>query len=381
MRMTPTEDPDTESPSTQDNGSDATIATGRGWSVSRSRRILRIGILAFFVFYVIVTLLPFYFLFIRTFVTTRDSTELHVVPPPVEEVNMNAQIGNLSVYFSLDIADIKEAWGIPATDYLPPRWNLTRIAETNDVPEQTIRDYLQPYGRYNGWIVLLSGSEFWTSVLRTMLVAGLGVVGVNLLGIMTGTALAGLRFRYQRVIYGIFLLQAVIPPFLILLPQFLLVNGIQGLIPGADQAGWIRDASQLAVIIGLYVMGGALSTMIFTSAIGAIPRELEESAEIDGATRWQYIRFILLPLMKVPIAGLSVIVLPWFWNDFLQPFVYLDPGNSTLQPLIQSFTGQFTTNFQVVFTGVFVSILPLVFIYLLFRKWFISGVLEGAVKG
>ncbi len=85
--------------------------------------------------------------------------------------------------------------------------------------------------------------------------------------------------------------------------------------------------------------------------------------------------------MKVPIASLTVIVLRFFWNDFLQPFVYLDHKNTTLLPLIQSFTGQYTTNFQVVFTGVFVSIIPLVVVYISFRKWFVAGVMEGAIKG
>jgi len=367
------------------SNSDSTKASphGRahGSSISRSQRIARRAILAFLLVYVVLTILPFYFLFVRTFVSTKDSTDLHLWPPPVEEVNMAAELGNLSVFYSLDISDIKDAWGIPATEYVNPRWDLTRISEEYDIPEGTIRGYLQPFDRYNGWKVLLGSSDFWSSILRTLGVATLGIIGVNALGIMTGIGLAGLRFKYQRFIYAVFLLEVVIPPFLILLPQFLLVNQIQGLIPGAENPGSVRDASQLAVIVALYIKGGALSTMIFTSAIGAIPRELEESAEIDGATRWQYIRYILLPLMKVPVAGLTVIVLPFFWNDFLQPFVYLDSSNTTLQPLIQSFTGQYTTNFQVVFTGVFVSILPLVVIYILFRRWFISGVMDGAVKG
>ncbi|NOX21814.1 MAG: carbohydrate ABC transporter permease [Actinobacteria bacterium] len=361
--------------------SDRTVVHRGVRSMHRQRRLLRIGILALIVLYVLLSVLPFYFLFVRTFVSTKDSTDLWLWIPPAEQVNMNANVGNLSVYLNLDIGDLKEQWDIPPTEYLDPRWNLNRVSEEYGVPEQTIRDTLRPHGRFNGWIVLLGNSDFWTATLRTILVAGLGIIGINVLGIMTGTGLAGLRHRFHRLIYATFLLEIVIPPFLILLPQFLLVNKIQALIPGASQPGLVRDVSQLAVIVGLYIKGGALSTMIFTSSIGAIPRELEEAAEIDGASRWQYIRHVLLPLMKVPIAGLTVIMLPFFWNDFLQPFVYLDSGNTTLQPLIQSFTGQYTTNFRIVYTGVFVSILPLVVIYFLFRKWFISGVLEGAVKG
>ena len=350
-------------------------------SLSRRRQILRTAILIFFIIYAIFTITPFYFLFVRTFIPTKDATELHLWPPHVDEISLDSGIGNLSIYYNLDLMKLKEDWGIPKTEYLNPKWKLSYIAEKYDIPPETIKDYLAPYARYNGWMVLFGNEDFWPSVLRTVLVTGLGIIGINLLGLLTGAGLAGLRYGYQRFVYAVYLFEIIIPPFLILLPQFYLVNMIQSFIPGADQAGDVRNISQLAVIIALYIKGGALSTMIFTSAIGAIPRELEESAEIDGASRWQYIWHILIPLMKVPIASLTVIMLPLFWNDFLQPFVYLDPKNSTLLPLIQSFTGQYTTNFQVVFTGVFVSILPLVLLYIMFRKWFIAGVMEGAIKG
>ena len=117
------------------------------------------------------------------------------------------------------------------------------------------------------------------------------------------------------------------------------------------------------------------------AAIEAIPKELEEAAEIDGANPLQYFWYVLLPLMKVPMASLTVIFLPLIWNDFIYPFIYLDHNNTTILPLIQSYSGQYASNFQVIYTGVFMSILPLVFIYILFRRWFVAGALAGAVKG
>jgi len=85
--------------------------------------------------------------------------------------------------------------------------------------------------------------------------------------------------------------------------------------------------------------------------------------------------------MKVPVASLTVIMLPTLWNQFLQPYVYLDQANTTFVPLIQNYSGQYTTNYQVVYTAVFVSIVPLLVLYILFRRWFIQGVMSGAIKG
>jgi ABC-type glycerol-3-phosphate transport system permease component len=83
----------------------------------------------------------------------------------------------------------------------------------------------------------------------------------------------------------------------------------------------------------------------------------------------------------VPIASLTVIALPDFWNDFLRPFVFLGPNNTTLLVLINSFIGQYSQNYQVIYSGIVLSLLPLMVVYLLFRRWFIQGVMAGAVKG
>jgi ABC-type glycerol-3-phosphate transport system permease component len=83
----------------------------------------------------------------------------------------------------------------------------------------------------------------------------------------------------------------------------------------------------------------------------------------------------------VPIASLIVIMLPIFWNQFLEPYVYLDPNVHTLLPLVYSIQGEYQTNFQMQYAAVFLSILPLVVVYLIFRRFFIEGVMAGAIKG
>ncbi len=121
--------------------------------------------------------------------------------------------------------------------------------------------------------------------------------------------------------------------------------------------------------------------MVFTAAISSIPKELEDSAQIDGAGSWQYVRYILIPLLRVPIVSIIVIMLPLIYNQFLEPYVYLDPANTTLLPFTQSAVGQFSTNFQLIYSAILASVLPLVAVYLMFRRFFIEGVMSGAIKG
>jgi ABC-type glycerol-3-phosphate transport system permease component len=353
--------------------------------MSRRRKLLRAFALTVMLLYTGLTLFPFYTLFVRSFVSTKDSAEFHLWIPKADEVNMDAQVGNLSVFYKLDTKELKEELGIPQTEFLGARTTLRQLSEKYDIPEEEIRDYFSGFYTYNGWKTLLTsdlyGTNFWETLARTLLVTGLSVFFGIILSIFTGYGLAGLQRRDQMFVYNIYLLQMVIPAMLILLPQFLMFQWFFKLFPGYDNVEGVRYGLQLGAIVLINIKGTALSTMIFTAAISGIPKELEESAMIDGASSWQYVRHILLPLLKVPIVSLIVIMLPLVYNQFLEPYVYLDPANATLLPFVQSAVGQFSTNFQLIYSAILASIVPLVLVYLMFRKWFVEGVMAGAIKG
>jgi raffinose/stachyose/melibiose transport system permease protein len=351
----------------------------RSGSYRARKRMWRGLAYAFMIVYAIITLFPFYVLFVRTFISTKDSVELHLWIPQGDEVSMDTEIGNLAVNYNLDLRQVKQDLGIRG--YVNPRATLRQVAEQHNIPIETVQDYFAGFGTFNGWITLLGRADYWKALARTALTTLLGIAGLCFLAMMTGYGLAGLRRRDQMVIYNIYLLQMVIPTVLIIIPQFLFVQWIIGLIPGSGSPGAIRYAAQLAALVLIFIKGGALSTMIFTTAIGQIPQEIEESAEIDGAGRMAYFFRVLFPLMKVPIATVSVIMLPVFWNAFFEPYVYLDMDNTTVLPLIASYGGTYSTNFQIIFTGVFVSVMPLLLIYLLLRGLFVRSVMAGAIKG
>jgi raffinose/stachyose/melibiose transport system permease protein len=350
-----------------------------GGSYTQRKRWLRLGAYTFMVLYALITLFPFYILFVRTFVSTKDATTLHLWIPQGGDVSMDAEIGNLAVNYNLDLRQVKADMGI--TGYLNPRQSLRQIAETNQIPIERFETYFRGFGTYNGWITLLGRADYWNALARTIVTTMLGIVGLCFLSMLTGYGLAGLKRRDQMFVYNLYLMQMVIPTVLIIIPQFLLIQWLIALVPGGDQPGNARWMAQLSALVLLFIKGGALSTMVFTTSINQIPQELEESAEIDGASRMQYFFKVLFPLMKVPIATVSVIMLPVFWNAFFEPYVYLDNANTTVLPLIASYGGTYSTNFQIIFTGVFVSVLPLLLVYLLLRKLFVRSVMSGAIKG
>lgn len=361
------------------------VSHRRKLGIRRRRHILRAFALTVMLVYTLLTLFPFYALFVRSFVSTRDSAELHLWIPPAAEVNMNAQIGNLGVFYDLDLADLKTAVGIPQDEFIMSRTSLKQMAEQYGISEAQIKDFFAGFYTFNGWRTLITGdlygTTFWAALARTLLITTVSLGLAILLSIFTGYGLAGLQRRDQMVVYNLYLLQMVIPAMLILLPQFLIIQWVLRLVPGYADPGFVRWGLQLLSIVLINIKGTALSTMIFTAAISSIPKELEDSAQIDGASSWQYVRRIVLPLLRVPIVSLTVIMLPLVYNQFLEPYVYLDPANTTLLPFIQSAVGQFSTNFQLIYSAILASVVPLVLVYLLFRQFFVKGVMSGAIKG
>jgi len=355
------------------------------FNMRNRRRLVRTVAVIVMLVYTVVTLFPFYALTIRSFVSTKDSADLHLWIPKADEVQMNAQVGNLSVFYDLDLRDLKDALGIPQTAFLMSRTTLAEVATKYNIPEQKIKDFFAGFYTYNGWRTLLTGdlygTTFWAALARTLLITAVSLTLAIVLSIFTGYGLSGLKRRDQMIVFNVYLLQMVIPAMLILLPQFLIVQWVFKLIPGYSEPGNLRWGLQLFSIVLINIKGTALSTMIMVAAISGIPKEIEDSAHIDGASSLQYIRYILLPLLKVPVVSLIVIMLPLIYNQFLEPYVYLDTANTTLLPFIQNAVGQFSTNFQLIYSAILASVIPLVIVYLLFRRFFVEGVMAGAIKG
>ncbi len=121
--------------------------------------------------------------------------------------------------------------------------------------------------------------------------------------------------------------------------------------------------------------------MIFTAFIAGIPATLKESVEIDGGNRLQYFFRILLPLTKVPFATFAAITFPIIWNDLLQGLVFLREEKYTLVPMVNALQGTYTTNYQAIYAGLCLSIIPVIIIYLSFQNIFVRSALSGAIKG
>lgn len=137
--------------------------------------------------------------------------------------------------------------------------------------------------------------------------------------------------------------------------------------------------------IGLALVTAALNmpytTMIISSYLKGIPRELDEAAVIDGANGMQIFGQILFPLLKPVLSAALIVNFMWAWNDLQLPIYLLNSATKWTLPLsIYSFIGQFSSSWNLVCADLVLVSLPVVILYILCQKLVVSGMTSGAVK-
>jgi raffinose/stachyose/melibiose transport system permease protein len=140
--------------------------------------------------------------------------------------------------------------------------------------------------------------------------------------------------------------------------------------------------SLLGLIIVQSVMGLPIAVFILTGFMRTLPRELFEAADLDGASPWRTFRSIVLPLSTPSLAAAAIFLLVISWNDLLYPLLFItDPAKRTLPLALLGFTGEYLTDYPLLFTGVVLASAPLALAYVFLQRWFVAGLTAGSVKG
>jgi ABC-type glycerol-3-phosphate transport system permease component len=274
--------------------------------------------------------------------------------------------GNMAVYFNLNITDFKQKMGLKG--YIDPNLTMKEMAIEYGILEEKIINYLQPFIRYNGYYASFKNG-FLNALLASLFVTGSIIPLGGFLSAMTGSVLARFRKKWHLNIYNVYMLSMIIPGSVIMLPTFLIMTK------------YLRLYDNYLALIFLGIQGGAIPIMIFTSYISSIPEELKESVLIDGGSHIRYFFSILLPNCTTPFAAYVAIMLPTNWNNMLNGILYLKQEHMTLPALVNTMNGTYTTNLQAIYAGLFISMVPLLIVFIIFQSLFVKSTMLGAVKG
>jgi len=212
-------------------------------------------------------------------------------------------------------------------------------------------------------------ASFSSSMLTSAIITSTVVVVSVVLSVPAGYALALTRFRGRSLLFLLMVFGLLIPLEAMIVPLYFDMRAVNL----ADNY-W----SVILPEVGFSVAFGAFWMRAFFLSS---PRTLVEAARIDGASSFQTLVRILLPLARPQMLTLAVLFFVWNWNDFLLPLVMLSGSNLQTAPIsLVFFQGQHTTNFTYLAAGALIVIAPVVVLYVLLQRTFARGVLAGAIK-
>ncbi len=217
---------------------------------------------------------------------------------------------------------------------------------------------------------VLGLNGFSRALTNTVLVTILVVVGQVLTSILGGYAFARLRFRGREKLFLFYLGSIMIPFVVLIIPLYRLMVEI----------GWVNDLVSLVVPFAFTAYGTFLMRQFFVT----IPKELEEAAILDGASRWTILWKVFVPLSIPAIATLTTFSFLYAWNSFVWPLIVIDSGNqenSVLALTLATLGGRAADAPNLVLAGVMIAMIPPVTVFLLAQRYFVENVASSGIKG
>jgi len=217
---------------------------------------------------------------------------------------------------------------------------------------------------------VLTQNRMGVSFLNSLIISIPGTVIPILVAAFAAFAFAWMRFPGRDTLFIFVVALLVVPVQMTLIPVLRLLTNLQ--IAGSFPAIWLAHTGY----------GLPFAVFLLRNFFGALPRELLESAYLDGASSVRVFFRLILPLSVPALASLAIFQFLWVWNDLLVALVILqDPGKAPMTVTITNLVSSFGAQWQLLTSAAFISMmLPLVIFFAL-QRYFVQGILTGAVKG
>jgi cellobiose transport system permease protein len=211
--------------------------------------------------------------------------------------------------------------------------------------------------------------DFATAMLNSFIVASVVTVSVVFFSALAGFAFAKLDFRGRKALLVVVIATIIVPVQLGVIPLYIQMV----------EFGWNNTLKAVAAPFLVSAFGVFLMRQYI---VGAVPNELIDAARVDGCHTWRVFWHVVLPAVRPVAAVLGLLTFMNTWNDFFWPLIVLTPHNPTVQVAVSTISSAaYVPDFALILTATFVSILPLLVVFLVLGKQIIGGIMKGAVKG
>ncbi|MDY6308518.1 MAG: carbohydrate ABC transporter permease [Oribacterium sp.] len=223
----------------------------------------------------------------------------------------------------------------------------------------TLENYRTLFAKDN--IIAAFGNSFLFVICGTVLCIFLAT--------MVAYGISRYEFKGKGYLTAYFLVGMMVPMQVTVLPLFLILQKMHLL------------NTRIGMIL-LYGSGISLSMYVFSKFFRTIPKALEESAKLDGASDFITFILIILPVSKPVVFTMSLLSAVGIWNDFYMPMVLLSKkSKQTLTLLIYTYMSQFIRKMDIAFAAVVITLIPMIILYCLFSTQMVQGITGGSVKG
>jgi raffinose/stachyose/melibiose transport system permease protein len=206
--------------------------------------------------------------------------------------------------------------------------------------------------------------------LNSIIVTGSTIIITAFVSLMASYALTRMNFRLKKPMNAFYMLGLTVPIHSALLPVFIMLRSMK------------LVNSYIALILPYVAFAIPMAVMIFIGFISSIPKELEESACLDGCSIYGVFFRIIAPLMKPAVATVSIFTFLQAWNELMFAVVFIsDTKYKTLTVGIQSLAGQYTIDWGAIGAGLVVATIPTLIVYIFMSQKVQDSLVVGALKG
>ncbi len=224
---------------------------------------------------------------------------------------------------------------------------------------------------WSNYTYVMDKMQYGKLFLNNVIITVIGIVGIIVFSSMSAYIISRKKNKYTK--FAQFMITTpMLIPFQTIMITLLKVMNIVNL-----------SGSKLGLGILYWGFGIPMAAFIYGNFMSTIPKELDESAFIDGAGTFRTYRSNIFPLLKSVTFTVIVIDVMWIWNDFLLPLLMVNSSNETKTLVLSAYTfvGQFNTQWHYAMAAMVLAVLPSIIIFIFLQKYIVEGVVAGAVKG
>lgn len=231
---------------------------------------------------------------------------------------------------------------------------------------------------FDNYVNAIDRMQLSTYFSNTALITLPAVFLILLFGSLIAFVVTRYSFRFNVAMLLLFTAGNLLPAQLVFIPVFKMYIALGDLV---GDRRFLYD-SPIGVILIHVAFQMGFATFVLSSYMKTIPKEISESAMMDGASVFRHYFTVILPLLRPPLASLGVLMTTWIYNDFFWALVLMSTDSKRpITSALGRLQGEFVTDYNLLAAGAMIAALPTLLVFFILRKQFVSGLTLGATKG